>query len=41
MTFFEFEVGEQSDTTSELDISIAPEVEPPYLDESQEAISQK
>ena len=37
--FCEFEAGKQSDTVSELDISITPEVEPSDLDESQEAIS--
>jgi len=37
--FCEFDVGEQYDTMSELNISMTPEVEPRDLDESQEAIS--
>ena len=36
---YEFEVGEQSDTVSELDISVTSEVEPRNLDESKEDIS--
>jgi len=39
--FYEFDVGKQSDTFSDLDISITPKVEPRDLDESQEAISQE
>ena len=37
--FCELDIGEQSDTVSELDISITPKVEPHDLDESQEDIS--
>jgi len=39
--FCEFDVSEQSETISELDISITPEVEPRDLDKSQEAISKE
>ena len=38
--FCEFDVGEQSDTVSKLDISITPEVEPHDLDDSKD-ISQE
>jgi len=39
--FYEFEVCERSDTISELEISITPEVEPHNFDKSQEVISQE